>query len=517
MEKIGLEDFDLLSLENLPNVRIVSSNCLPPNTPYLTLSHRWGSPPSILLTKKTLFLLTEDISHLLNCSEAAVFRQAIHLTRGLGFRYIWIDALCIMQDDKPEKAADIMQMDEIYSNSALNISAVEGRVREGLVFDRKTLCANPHRATVRVPKTQEDVHLLAFHAKWFLGPMEGPLNKRGWVFQERTLAPRIVHFTKDQAFWECHTLEASEVLPQGIPGQHHAHFGKGVEISSALSMQQLKSRWYQLVEEYSHTSLTFVDDRLLAISAVAKRFCSALRLDPSEYLAGMWIDDLPLSMLWSQHLQPSMSWPEPTTRIVTEMTHAPSWSWASILGPISNVESSSLKAVADVLDVQIARISPNFFDGAYSCRLRLRGPVCKFGRRVRDGASWIYVAQHTEFQEFDDFKFQKGRAIIISWDTCRGMVADWLKTFCSGLDTSTYFLLHIASEQSVDGPMERGVILRRTAVRATYARIGSFFTPPESEYSGSELEHAFNGHLDTLSTDDYLELDSDGKYTIDII
>jgi hypothetical protein len=136
MEEIGPEKFNLLSLENSHNVCIVSTCSLPPKTPYLTLSHRWGSPPSILLTKKTSFLLTEDISpHLLNCSEAAVFQHAIHVTRALGFRYIWIDALCIMQDDGPEKTVEIMHMDEIYFNSMLNISATEGRIHEGLVFD----------------------------------------------------------------------------------------------------------------------------------------------------------------------------------------------------------------------------------------------------------------------------------------------------------------------------------------------------------------------------------------------
>lgn len=144
VEEMGLEDFHLLSLESLPNVRIISSSCLPPDTPYLALSHRWGNPLSILLTKRTLFLLTEDISRYLSGSETVVFRQAIHVTRGLGFRYIWIDALCIMQDDHSEMTEDIMQMDEIYSNSTLNISAAEGHIREGLVFDRKTLYTNPH-------------------------------------------------------------------------------------------------------------------------------------------------------------------------------------------------------------------------------------------------------------------------------------------------------------------------------------------------------------------------------------
>ncbi|KAK6843409.1 hypothetical protein PG987_004269 [Apiospora arundinis] len=420
-----------------------------------------------------------------------------------------------MQDDEQEKTADIMQMDEVYSNSSLNISAAEGRVREGLDLDRNTLYINPHRAKVRHPITQEDIHLQAFRGKSFLGPREAPLNKRGWVFQERILAPRVVHFTQDQVFWECSSLEASEVLPRGISRWPRKHFTKGIMDPSIASMQQIKSRWFNIVEDYSHTSLTFTDDHLLAISAVAKKFCSALQREPSDYLAGMWKDDLPLSMLWMQHSQPDTDMLEPTA--AAEMNHAPSWSWASILGPIMNVEPSSLTASAEVLNVQAARMSPNLFDGTESCRLRLRGHVCKFCRCTQNGARWINVAQHTEFQEISGFEFQKGRTIVIDWDTSRKMADEWLQTPEIGLATFEYFLLHLASEKGVDGTLERGIVLRKTNARGTFSRVGSFFTPPQSEYSGSKLEAALTGRLVTLSTDDYFDLDFNGKYIVEVV
>ncbi|OAA32751.1 Heterokaryon incompatibility [Moelleriella libera RCEF 2490] len=507
MEAIGPERFNLLSLENLHSVRIVpTAYSIPPKTPYLTLSHRWGNPPSILLNMKASFLLKDDIApHLLNCDEAVVFRHAIHVTRALGFRYIWIDALCIMQDQESEKMAEIMRMDEIYFNSVLNISATEGRIYQGLICDREALHINPCTAMARISETQEDIQLQAFPQKWRLGPSEGPLNKRGWVFQERTLAPRIVHFTKDQVYWECHSLEASEVLPYGIPYHSSRYFNKSVGIiSTSSSIQQVKLRWYELVEGYSRTSLSHPDDRLLAISAVAKRFCSTMHLMPSDYLAGMWKNDLPQSMLWSQDSLSGRSGPE-STSIELEMKNAPSWSWASIIAPISTVEFSSLIVSTEVVCVQIIRLSPNFFAGSDSCRLRLRGPICSCRRNFREGAPWIQFGQHTSFQEFNDYEFQRGRAIMIYWDTSRQIATD------------EFFLLHIASEQSIDGTIERGVILRRTAERGTYVRVGTFFIPFKSDYPGSELEDAFNGRLDTLSADEYLTLGLEGKYTIDII
>ncbi|KAI3323719.1 hypothetical protein HD806DRAFT_495435 [Xylariaceae sp. AK1471] len=514
---ISLKEFNLLSLEELPQIHIAPSAELPPDTSYLTLSHRWADPPSLLLNKKTLFLLQCDISrHLLECSEAAVFRHAIHVTRGLGFRYIWIDALCIMQDNEAEMTTEIMRMDEIYYNSTLNISASEGQIREGLVFDRTILRVNPCETTVRILESQ-DMILQAFHERWFLRSSESPLNQRGWVFQEHVLAPRICHFTKDQVFWECSSLEASEVLPQGIPDSPLRYRSNGVKAISPSSLQQMKQRWYDLVERYSQTSLTFPNDRLLAISAVAKRFCLEMQLDPTQYLAGMWRDDLPLSMLWSQNLQQVMEGIKPTAVNITEMKKAPSWSWASLLVSTSPVKISSLGATAEVLDVQITRVSQNVFDGTSTCRLRLRGPVCKCRRRVQDGIPWVNIAQHSMFQEFGYFEFQRGKAIIIEWDTSRIAVSKLLKADGNLSARFTYFLLHIASENRPDGRIERGIALCRTALRGTYTRIGSFFVPFQSDYPGSELENAFNGRLNTLSADDYFELHHDGKYTIDII
>ncbi|KAH8691726.1 heterokaryon incompatibility protein-domain-containing protein, partial [Phaeosphaeriaceae sp. PMI808] len=491
-DEMSMTDFDMLSLDERPGVRIISTNSLPLDTPYLTLSHRWGNPPSILLTRNTKYLLYGDITpYLLSCGEAAVFRHAIHVTKALAFRYIWIDALCIMQDDDSEKTIEIMQMDQIYLNSTLNISAAEAQGREGLVFDRDILSTNPCGATVKAPEATEDAHLQAFPNKWYLRPSEAPLNKRGWVFQERMLAPRITHFTKSQVFWECHSLEASEILPQGLLSEP-LRLDKGVETSSQSTKGQVRLRWYELVEAYSRTELSFADDRLLAVSALAKRCCLGMGLDSSDYLAGMWKIDLPLSMLWCQRSHLDVVTSQSTVNIERTMRHAPSWSWASILTEVDFIGLSDLVATTEVLDIGIKRLSPNFFGGTDSCRLRLRRRICRFRR-------------------------ERGKSIILVWDTSRHTVSNFLSTDGSISAVSIYAFLHIASEHSVDGILERGIIIQRTGVDGTYIRVGSFFTPFKSEYPGSELEKAFEGRLKTLSPEDYLELDLNGRYTIDVV
>ena len=121
------------------------------------------------------------------------------------------------------------------------------------------------------------------------------------------------------------------------------------------------------------------------------------------------------------------------------------------------------------------------------------------------------------FQEFKDFEFQRGKSIILLWDTSRHTVSSFLSTGGNTSAALTYAFLHIASEYSVDGILERGIILQRTAMYGTYIRVGSFFTPFGSEYPGSELEKAFEGRLETLGPEDYLALNLDGRYTIDVV
>ncbi|KAK0716597.1 hypothetical protein B0T21DRAFT_404511 [Apiosordaria backusii] len=435
------------------NVCIVSTDNLSPNTQYLTLSHRWGDPPSILLTSRTSFLLDSDIStHLSNCKEAAVFRHAIHVTRGLGFRYIWIDALCIMQDNAC------------------------------LIFDRKPFSISPLRATVTVPTTQRSMTLKAFSPECRV--LQGPLYNRGWVFQERSLAP-----------------QASEVLLSGIASQRHRRLGMATTDLSEMRKDNGQARWRYILQEYSHTSVTFVDDRLRAISAVAKLFGSAMQLDPSDYLAGLWKDSVPLSLLWWQDANGKRH--DPKTGIATETDTAPSWSWASVMGSVAITDPPFVTSTtAKVLDVHIVRASQNLFDGVESCHLRLRGHVCKFRRVIEDGTPYIKISEYAKFPELNEHG--PGDGFFIQWDISRAVVEDLLGSITyEGSNSPTYCLLHIARNQDmVNTSMEEGIVLQRASSRGGYLRVGYFCLPYPQRLAGTELEAALNGGLGTLEFHD---------------
>jgi hypothetical protein len=159
-------------------------------------------------------------------------------------------------------------------------------------------------------------------------------------------------------FWECHTLSASEVLPQGSTLPRSGHAQKRIfKNSPVLSSWQITEQWNNLVLQYSQTSLSFVDDRLLAIAGVAKRFCSAMGLEAFSYLAGMWKGDLPQSLLWYQ-----MNQIEETNPDKSETNIAPSWSWASMLAGIDHAFNfMGLVTVTEVVNTWIDRRSRNIF------------------------------------------------------------------------------------------------------------------------------------------------------------
>jgi hypothetical protein len=427
------------------------------------------------------------------------------------------------------KKQEIMYMDEIYFNSSLKISATEGTL-DGLLLDRNILSVNPCRTVVKNLETQQELGLQAFSDKCHLWPSEGPLNKRGWVFQERTLAPRIVHFTKNQVFWECQSLEASKILPQELSTTRTFPFKKPDVFRSrpAASSRQVKRQWYELVDQYSQTSLAFADDRLLAISAIAKRCCSGMGLEPSEYLAGMWKGDLLLSLLWFQEDDSDSQSLIKTNK--TEIDFAPSWSWASILAEVTYfgvgyVKLSDLAVTTTVLDTWIERRSQNFFDGANSCRLRLRGRVLKIHRHVLNDKPRLHIENQGDCIEFQEFgrlqEFRQlqdhnGKAVAMYWDTSRESVANGLNNDTESV-ASIYYLLHIASHAYYEEFMIRGLVLKRTERSGTSMRVGTFLASSLRKYGNSDLEKAFDGHLYTLRTDDYFEVNESGEYTIDII
>lgn len=274
----------------------------------------------------------------------------------LGFKYIWIDSLCITQDCRDDWERESALMTKVYSNSGLNISAAGARDGSvGLFFPRDEKLTSKFNMSSEESTTPHT---------WFLCSVgfeqltSMPLMRRGWAFQERVLAPRTVHFTQSQLYWECNEVHACELIPQGYFRQILPTIDFGDTTLRAVST------WKGIVNWYSQRELTKSRDKLVAISGLARAGQSDLL---GKYVAGFWSKDLVSQLCWNVHLKLGHRPPKYI---------APSWSWASIDGPISMPGYLTETVCIQVQDaVVVSAVEGNAFGEVLSGTLSLS---CEF-------------------------------------------------------------------------------------------------------------------------------------------
>ncbi|KAF5565645.1 heterokaryon incompatibility protein [Fusarium napiforme] len=276
------------------------------------------------------------------------FRDAFTTTRQLGFRYIWADSLCIMQDHQFQEGlqdwlTESARMGENYKHAALTIAPTPKVDKVDVFFSNRDtpqripLAVNikrkapTHMNLISCGKTEVDVsgQYYCFSKDIWLSQVDrAPLNHRGWVYQERLLSPRTVHFAAD-VFWECRQRIASEMLPtgfpyleeDGLPVNTKCWRGKTYGPSKFLGKY---GKWMEFVEKFSYCHLTMDRDKLPAIAGVAAVFESP----NDQYLAGLWRGGLASQLIWRRSEKRWTNYEPPLNY------RAPSWSWASVNGPI---------------------------------------------------------------------------------------------------------------------------------------------------------------------------------------
>jgi hypothetical protein len=138
------------------------------------------------------------------------FRHAIIAARKLGYSYIWIDSLCIIQRDHRDWSIESTKMAAVYKSSALNLAAAGGaNGNAGLFLDRNPVSLWKPR--FHLPKSAITI---CFSYEFCQPVIGSKLWTRAWVVQERWLSPRTLHFTKDMLYWECGQGEASDIVPE---------------------------------------------------------------------------------------------------------------------------------------------------------------------------------------------------------------------------------------------------------------------------------------------------------------
>lgn len=307
---------------------------------YAALSHRWGPPSSVFSTKKSNF---EQFQTSIPVAQLPKnFLDAIQITKALGLRYLWIDSLCIIQDSDTDWATESAKMDVVYLNAVVTIAASSSNDANGGGFIdpqqppslRLSLPVSHARSNIgqRILKgTLRSTYASPFTVA------DSLLNKRGWVFQEMTLSSRILHFSKEQVYWQCREVAESEDGTMLEPGTNPSLFTK-LEVMSysrllltpnLIPEGDLSSLWWSWATDYSSRAFTKLEDRLYACAGIIK-FFQQIPNSPAIVL-GLLRDRLLTDLHWR------CAGDAPRRRV--RATNLPSWTWLGWEAPLLDMKS----------------------------------------------------------------------------------------------------------------------------------------------------------------------------------
>lgn len=308
---------------------------------YIALSYRWP-PDSPAEAKATQGNIREQMRGLNTSKLPQIFNDLFQVAVRLGISYVWIDSLCIVQDDPEDWGREAALMIQIYRNAEFTVAAAVpptypdlGLFRHGDPSD--VLSARISNLAGSQKDGQSQDLMLMKPQKEAYG--ESPLVSRGWCFQEREISRRIVHYTETQVLWECHTFRASEGLPDGFKVSEKERVWTSRIFDNDLSVNNVDGVWGRAVEDYSSRHLTVFTDKLPALAGLAAAI-SDYKPANCRYLAGLWEDNFLMGLQWSSLRHPDGE-TFPNTRHPEYV--APTWSWASVAGPISYSEARGLR------------------------------------------------------------------------------------------------------------------------------------------------------------------------------
>lgn len=337
---------------------------------YAALSHCWGTAKPIKTTKENI---ARHKSGIPLTSLPKTFRDAVEICRRLRIDYLWIDSLCIVQDSEEDWEEEAGQMASIYACAELTIAAHSAVDSAGGCFVLRAE-AGPHVST-RVEYNTTDSKTGAIyirgeppgapngdHLSTNLPQLReaGPsrLSTRGWVFQERLLSRRTLHYTPHELVFECRqgfqcecTIE-QQIKPKGPvkfkdqflsnktlfaeDWNNNLDFLFAQDNGSSTDIKERKPAtdfdWYNIVEGFTQLNLTYDSDRLPALYGLCESKLRALSA-PDEYLFGLWKSDLIGGLLWQVGNSNRFGFDGCDSKRQPE-SFAPSWSWASVTGPV---------------------------------------------------------------------------------------------------------------------------------------------------------------------------------------
>ncbi|KAJ0279998.1 hypothetical protein CBS470a_008968 [Colletotrichum nupharicola] len=302
---------------------------------YIALSYCWGGEQKVHLRTRTLKDMSTQNGIQVDTLQKSV-KDAVKVTRKLGFKYLWVDAFCIIQDCDRDKEKEVGRMATIYKNAAITIAAgTAERASDGFLGQRSTYIPEVSIAVdgAKGKGPEGTVHLRSRpHVP------KHTLDERGWVLQEFMLSSRLLIFSEYELLWQCKGTDLQSVVGgdgvleylqplEGLPWTSFNEDNAGLFGSDDEEKMYL---WKTIVWQYTRRLLTNADDRLNALRGITRE------------LEVLW-EDSNFFGLWKKWFVELLAWYKSIDADVGEeesqrSDRAPSWSWASLSRQVKYTE-----------------------------------------------------------------------------------------------------------------------------------------------------------------------------------
>jgi len=317
---------------------------LQPPSRYAALSYCWGTETQAARQLTTTWaVLSQHFEGIVFGKMTPIMQDMVKTARGLSIRYVWIDALCIIQDDLEDWTYEAERMGSVYANAYVTICAISTSSCLDSFLDRPA----PPVSVAFQSSLQPDIH---DHLNLRLERLErlerrlpgggyaryprervkdlncGAWSLRAWTLQEEQMSQRLLYFGSRRIHFTCPRRTFTEMDP--------APFDRVSLFSHELRRYKqgepdvnILGNWHELISSYVNRQSTKSKDRFPAIAGLAKLMAETTKW---TYVSGLWKEALPEELLWWAHRSDDVTKQQLFTRSIAGRPGTyigPSWSW----------------------------------------------------------------------------------------------------------------------------------------------------------------------------------------------